>query len=81
MTLPTQDEFYDYLIEVATPEKIIAYKSSDEAQKRADYLAERKSEGMLTAPEADELEQMLELDRFVSLLKAKALAMLKQEQV
>lgn len=71
--LPLYDEFLDYLIEKATPQEILAFKASPEAQATAQDLIERNNAGMLTPDEARMLGQMLEFERMLSVLKAKAL--------
>lgn len=76
--LPAFDSFLDYLVEKATPQEILAYSVSPEEQERASELLERQNAGTLTPDEAAELQRMAELDRLVSLLKAKALASLKR---
>ncbi len=70
---PVYTELIEYLAEKAPPEEILAFKVSDATQRRADELSERNKESQLTAEEADELEQMLEFDELVSLLKSRAL--------
>lgn len=72
------DELLDYLIRIASPKDILAFKPTDEAQKRADYLTEQNKAGNLTPEERAELEQLLEFDSLVSVLKAKALAALSK---
>ena len=72
------DELIDYLVEKATPQIIIAFQVSDEAQERADYITERNKNGELTPEESTELEQMLELNGLVGMLKAKALLVLSK---
>jgi hypothetical protein len=67
------DAFLDYLVEKATPEEILAFKVSSEAEERISDLLERQSAGQLTPEEAVELEYMRRFDSLVSLLKAKAL--------
>jgi hypothetical protein len=69
---PVYDNFLDYLVEKATPQEILAFKVSEEAQRRAEELTERNKAGTLTPEEAAELEQMLELNLLVAALKAKA---------
>ncbi len=72
--IPTAfEEFVAYLAEKATPQEILAFEASEEAQARAEVLLERNSAGTLTLDERLELEQMLHFDRLVSSLKAKAL--------
>jgi hypothetical protein len=76
--LPAFDAFLDYLVEKATPQEILAFSVSEEEQERATELLERQNAGQLTSEEKIELDRMLEFDRWVSLLKAKALAALKR---
>lgn len=76
--LPVFDAFLDYLVEKATPQEILAFSVPEEEQERATELLERQNAGKLTPDERIELDRMLEFDRWVSLLKAKALASLKR---
>lgn len=76
---PLYDEFLDFLVERVTPAEILAFKASDEAQRRAERLTERNQAGTLTPEEAAELEQMLELELLLSVLKAKALVALSAQ--
>ncbi|MFN8372102.1 MAG: hypothetical protein U0694_04410 [Anaerolineae bacterium] len=72
--IPTAfEELIAYLAEKATPEEILAFEASEDAQSRAEALLERNSTDTLTLDERLELEQMLHFDRLVSTLKAKAL--------
>jgi hypothetical protein len=71
--LPLYDEFLDLLLEKATPEEILAFKASPEAQAYAHELIERSSAGTLTPEERQQLEQMVEFERMMALLKVKAL--------
>jgi hypothetical protein len=66
-------DFLDYLIDKATPEEILAYQASEKEEQRASELLQKNNAGTLTQAEAEELEQMLEVDRLVSVLKARAL--------
>lgn len=72
------DEFLEYLAQKASQEEILSFKASDEAQRRADMLTEANKEGRLTPQETIELEQMLQFNRLVSRLKAKAIKAVKQ---
>ena len=71
-------DLMDYLIEKATPEEILAYKASEKEEQRAAELLEKNSAGTLTPEESEELQQMLEVDRLVSVLKSRALKALNQ---
>jgi hypothetical protein len=70
------DTFLDYLVEKATPQEILAFKVSEEAEARITDLLERRNAGKLSPDEATELEHMRSFDSLVSLLKAKAVAAL-----
>jgi hypothetical protein len=74
--LPAYDRFLEFVLQKATPEEILALQASEEEQERAQELIERNSAGILTPEERAELEQMLALDRIMSVLKAKALGLL-----
>lgn len=73
------DDFLDFIFEKATPEEILAYEASPKAQERAIELLERGSAGELTPEEVEELNQMLYIDRIVSVMKARALAALNKK--
>ncbi len=68
------DELLDFLVERATPEEILAFKASEKAEERAEYLLDGNNAGMLRPEEKLELEQMLYFDRKISILKARAAA-------
>lgn len=70
---PSYEMFLDYLVEKATPQEILAYHATPKEQERADALTEKNKNGELSAEEADELQQMIEVNELVMLLKAKAL--------
>lgn len=72
------DDLVEFVLRTATPEEILAFKPSPEAVSRAEELLERNSDGELTPDEADELEQIVQLDLLVSVIKARALVALKQ---
>lgn len=73
------DELLEYLASKATPQAVLAYKASDDAEARAIYLTERNKAGMLTSEEQDELDQLLAFDSKVGLLKARAALTLKEQ--
>lgn len=73
------DEFIDYLVGKATPEEILAFKVSDQANERAEYLLDKNNAGLLTPEEEVELQQMLYFEDRVSMLKARA-AMQRSQQ-
>jgi hypothetical protein len=66
------DEFMEFLAHSRSPEEVLAFKASLDAQRRADELTERNKSGTLSEPEKVELDEMLRINRFVSRLKARA---------
>ena len=74
---------YDHLLEkfvkLLSPEEMLAFQLTEEEQNHIDDLLERNNEGQLTAEEKAELQQYAEIERNVSLLKAKAAYILSQK--
>ena len=71
---PIYAPFLDFVFERTTAEDILAFELPDDVRKRAIELLDRQDNDNLTAEEQDELEQMRQLNRMVSALKARALA-------
>ncbi len=69
---PIHNEFIEYLVTKMTPQEILAFKVSEKTQMRVDELTERNKADKLVSDEALELEQILEFDLLISVLKAKA---------
>jgi hypothetical protein len=74
---PAYDEFVTFLLSKMSPEEILAYKASPEAQARAEALLEINQTRTMTATESAELEQIIELDLMIGVLKARAARTLK----
>jgi hypothetical protein len=77
--LPLYDEFLNLVVEKVTPEAILAFKASPEAQAEAQELLERNSAGTLTPDEEYRLKEMANFERMMALLKSKALVALRQK--
>ncbi len=71
-------EFIDFLIQKLSPQEIIAFQASPEAQERTRILIERQSAGLLTQEEIAEIEQIRQFERLFALVKARALKALQQ---
>jgi hypothetical protein len=56
------DHFLDFLVEKATPQEILSYKVPDSVNERTIELLEKRNEGTLTGDEAEELEQIRQMD-------------------
>jgi hypothetical protein len=75
----TFDKFLDEIVAKMTPVEILAFQLSEEEQDRIDDLLDRNNDGDLNAIEKGELQQIVELERIMSLLKAKAAYSLSQK--
>ena len=75
--VPIYQGLVDYLANLATPEQILAFKISDALQERLEVLFEKNNEGDITPEERKELDEFVEFDQHVMLLKARATAALK----
>jgi hypothetical protein len=67
-------EVISFLARRPSGDEITAFRPSEEAAARAQELLCRNQEGALTPAEEAELDEMCEVDRFVSLIKAEVLA-------
>jgi hypothetical protein len=69
---PIFDHFVDFLVEKASPQEILAFQIPEADKQRAMDLLDKQDVGGLTAEETSELDQMQEVDRLISILKARA---------
>ena len=76
--VPSYEQFLDRVIEAMTPEEILAFRVSDEEQKRVDELLDRHNENEVTLEEQRELAQIAQFEELMTLLKVRAAHKLKQ---
>ena len=67
-------EVISFLARRPAADEIIEFRPSEQVAARAQELLRRNQEGGLTPEEEAELDEMCEVDRFVSLIKAEVLA-------
>lgn len=67
-----QKEVLTFLLTSPTPQDIIAFHASDDAQARLRHLLEANREGTLSPEESPELDEASQMNHFIMLLKAKA---------
>jgi hypothetical protein len=77
--IPVYHELADFIVEKISPEEILAFKVSAAAQKRAEQLLTTMKTASLTEEQEAELEQIAQFDLLVGVLKARAMAALKQK--
>ncbi len=76
---PAYEEIIEFIASGTTPEAIVAYRPSPEAQERVLELVEREKAASLTASEKAELDHFLELEHILRMAKAKARQFLSGE--
>ncbi len=70
--LKSYEEIIDFIAGGTTPESVVAFRPSEQAQQRITDLTERSKEGSLTGDEQAELEDYLQLEHLMILAKARA---------
>jgi hypothetical protein len=70
---PLRREVISFLARRPTAEQIIDFRPSEAAAKRLQDLVQRNMENRLASEEEAELDEMCEIDRFISLIKTEVL--------
>lgn len=68
------DEVVSFFARGPSPDEIAAFRLSDATVERVRDLLRKNSEGTLTHDEADELDQCVQLDQLVLLIRSRAAA-------
>jgi hypothetical protein len=76
---PAYYEMIDFIAAGTTPEAVIRFHPSQEAQERVAELIERKKEGTISAAEQKELDHYMELEHIIRMAKARARQILTRE--
>jgi len=71
-TTKTYDEIIDFIAAGTTPEAVVAFRPSDNAQQRVADLVERSREGSISVEDQSELEDYLQLEHIMIMAKARA---------
>ncbi len=66
------DEVVSFFARGPAPEEIVQFRLSDETIARVRSLLSKNSSGILTDDEAEELDQCVQLDRMVMLIRTQA---------
>ncbi len=74
------NEVLDFLVSAPTLEQIIAFHASNSAQDRLRTLLDINRNGTLTAEEKAELDKMNRINHFFTLIKARAMKVLKDRE-
>lgn len=69
---PAYLEFIDFIASGTTPEQIVAFHPSAQAQDRVEDLIAREKEGRLSPDERAELDHFFQLEHILRVAKARA---------
>lgn len=67
-------ELIDFVVANVKPETILSFRASEESHTYAYGLIDKKNTGMATQTERDELDQFVQLEPIVRMMKAKVIA-------
>jgi len=70
--IPSYLEIIDFIAAGTTPQSVIDYRPSEEAQRRVEDLIAREKEGQLSPEEKSELEHFVDLEHIMRMAKARA---------
>ena len=77
-SLPFYEQVLEFLASGPSPQEIVAYRPSKAAQARFSRLLEANRERQLSPQDEEQLDHYIDMDRMLSLLKAKASSRLEQ---
>jgi hypothetical protein len=70
--IPSYLEIIDFIASGTTPQAVVDYRPSPEAQNRVAELIQREKEGNLTSEEKSELDHFMDLEHILRVAKARA---------
>jgi len=74
------DEVISFFARGPSAEEISAFRLSDATIVRVRHLLEKNSSGTLSTDEADELDQCVQFDRLLMLIRSRARQYLREDQ-
>ena len=80
VTSPVYFEIVDFIAAGTTPEAVIDFRPSAEAQQRVADLIEREKADTLSPEEEAELDHFLELEHILRMAKARARQILSRDE-
>ncbi|MBX2998595.1 MAG: hypothetical protein KF893_08810 [Caldilineaceae bacterium] len=79
-SLPYYEDVLEFLAGSPSAQEIIAFRPPQSAQERFSELLQANRERILSAQEEEEINHYIQIERMVSLLKAKAYSRLDKEE-
>lgn len=70
--IPSYLEIIDFIASGTTPQAVVDYRPSPEAENRVSELIQREKEGTLTSEEKSELDHFMDLEHILRVAKARA---------
>jgi hypothetical protein len=75
---PAYLEIIDFIAAGTTPQGVVDYRPSEDAQQRVSVLIDRERQGRLSSEDKAELDHFLELEHILRMAKAKAQMILQR---
>jgi hypothetical protein len=66
------DEILDFIASGTTPESVVAFRPTQAATQRVEYLLARNRDGVISSQEQVELDDYLQLEHLLILAKSRA---------
>jgi hypothetical protein len=79
-SLPYYEDVLEFLANSPSAQEIIEFRPPEIAQARFSELLQANRERMLTIQEEEEIDHYIQIERMISLLKAKAYSRLDKEE-
>jgi hypothetical protein len=80
VTTPAYFEIIDFIAAGTTPDAVVHFRPSPEAQRRVAELVEREKAARLSSEEKAELDHFMELEHIMRMAKARARQILSSGQ-
>lgn len=77
---PAYFEIIEFIAAGSTPEAVVRFRPSPEAQQRVAALIEKEQEARLSPEEKTELDHFMELERILRMAKARARQILSRDR-
>lgn len=72
ISMPFYETILDFLARGPSVKELVQFRAPAEVQDRFEELLQKNREGLLSPNDAEELERYIQIERMMSLIKAKA---------
>lgn len=72
ISMPFYETILDFLAQGPSVKELVQFRAPAEVQDRFEELLQKNQEGLLSSNDTEELERYIQIERMMSLIKAKA---------